>query len=53
MAKAKALGLEGVLRRLLARPDMKDAGITAQDALAALQKSHGLLHPAKLALLGS
>ena len=53
MVEAREAGLEGLLRRLLARPDIQSTGVSAAVALAALQESGGLLHPARRLLLAS
>lgn len=49
--KAEKAGLNQVLKKLLARDDIKSGAITPNDALAALEQSGGLMHRAREALL--
>merc|ERR1712176_299011 len=53
LAKAEKAGMAGTLSKLLSRDDVKAKGVTPKDALAALEGSNGLLHKARLALLGA
>lgn len=51
--KAEKAGMDGVLKKLLGRDDIKAKGVNPNVALAALERSGGLLHPARTALLGA
>merc|ERR1712232_1306800 len=53
LAKAEKAGMVDVLGKLLSRDDVKAKGITPKDALTALEDTSGLLHKARLALLGA
>lgn len=52
-AQAEKAGVVEALTKLLARDDIKKAGIAAGKALSALQENRGLVHPTKRALLGA
>merc|ERR1712048_1008156 len=51
LAKAERAGLADKLQKLLSRPDVKEANISASKALSALENADGLLHTARRALL--
>eukprot|EP00974_Lingulodinium_polyedra_P003149 295038-Lingulodinium_polyedra.AAC.1 len=52
LSEARTVGLEAMLRNLLARPEVVASGRTAREALRALRAAGGLVHPAKRALVG-
>jgi len=51
--KAEKAGMTSALLQLLCRQDMIDSGKSQSDILDALEKSDGLIHPARRALLGA
>jgi len=53
LSKAKGLSMQGELMNLAGRPEMQGKGFSASSLLAALEKTNGLVNPAKHLLLGS
>jgi hypothetical protein len=51
--KAEKAGFTGVLQKFLAREDVVASGKSQAEALRALEKAGGLMHPARRALLGA